>query len=126
MCACACIYHREFAIACDCVRAFACVRLRACVCVRAIACVRLRACLHADLIKTQNACKRTHTQNSNALWVQKLSGCTIRMCNMYAILRLETRLTYLEFTYVNTVQSLETAYFYKLFETYAGADPGLA
>ena len=49
--------------------AFACVRLGACV--------RLRACLHAELIKTQNAFGRKIFQHANALWVQKLSGCTI-------------------------------------------------
>ena len=40
-------------------------------------CVRLRACLRADLNKTQNAFARKIFQHSNALWVQKLSGCTI-------------------------------------------------
>ena len=44
---------------------------------RAYACVRLRACLHADLIKTQNAFALKIFQHSNALWVQKRSGCTI-------------------------------------------------
>ena len=44
---------------------------------RAYACVRLRACLRADLIKMQNAFARKIFQHSNALWVQKLSGCTI-------------------------------------------------
>ena len=44
---------------------------------RAYACMHLRACLHADLIKTQNAFARTIFQHSNALWVQKLSRCTI-------------------------------------------------
>ena len=50
--------------------------LRAYVCMRAFVCVRLRACLRADLIKTQNAFARKIFQHSNALWVQKLSGCT--------------------------------------------------
>ena len=53
--------------------------LRAYVCVRAFVCVRLRACLRADLIKTQNAFARKIFQHSNALWVHKLSGCTIYM-----------------------------------------------
>ena len=42
-----------------------------------LACVRLRACYRAGLIKSQNALARKKSQNSNALWVQKLSGCTI-------------------------------------------------
>ena len=42
-----------------------------------LACVRLRACYRAGLIKSQNAFARKKSQNSNALWVQKLSGCTI-------------------------------------------------
>ena len=37
----------------------------------------LRACSRAGLIKTQNTFARKKSQNSNALWVQKLSGCTI-------------------------------------------------
>ena len=40
----------------------------------------LHACSRAGLIKTQNAFARKKSQNSNALSVQKLSGCTI-MCN---------------------------------------------
>ena len=44
---------------------------------RAFVCVRLRACLSSDLIKTQNTFARKIFQHSNALWVQKLSGCTI-------------------------------------------------
>ena len=44
---------------------------------RAFACVRLRACLRAELIKTQNALVHKIFQHANALWVQKLSGCTI-------------------------------------------------
>ena len=57
---------------------------------RAFACVRLRACYRAGLIKSQNAFACKKSQNSNALWVQKLSGCTI--CNhskqkqMYSIM----------------------------------------
>ena len=43
----------------------------------AFACVRLRACYRAGLIKSQNAFTRKKSQNSNALWVQKFSGCTI-------------------------------------------------
>ena len=45
----------------------------ACVCVS----LRLCACLRAALIKMQNAFARKIFQHSNALWVQKLSGCTI-------------------------------------------------
>ena len=44
---------------------------------REFACVRLRVCRRADLIKTQNVFARKIFQHSNALWVQKLSGCTI-------------------------------------------------
>ena len=40
-------------------------------------CVRLHACLRAALIKTQNVFACKIFQHSNALWVQKLSGCTI-------------------------------------------------
>ena len=43
----------------------------------AVSYVRMRACLRADLIKMQNAFVRKIFQHSNALWVQKLSGCTI-------------------------------------------------
>ena len=43
----------------------------------AVSYVRLRACLRAALIKTQNVFARKIFQHSNALWVQKLSGCTI-------------------------------------------------
>ena len=39
--------------------------------------MRLRACLRAELIKTQNAFARKIFQHANALWVQKLSGCTV-------------------------------------------------
>ena len=42
-----------------------------CVCVRACACLRV------DLIKTQNVFVRKIFQHSIALWVQKLSGCTM-------------------------------------------------
>ena len=45
----------------------------------AVCYVRMRACLRADLIKTQNAFARKIFQHSNALWVHKLSGCTIYM-----------------------------------------------
>ena len=63
------LYLREFAFVYTqkCKRSF----------LRAYACVRLRACLRADLIKTQNAFVHKIFQHSNALWVQKLSGCTI-------------------------------------------------
>ena len=43
----------------------------------AFACMRLCACSRAGLIKMQNAVARKKSQNSNALCVQKLSGCTI-------------------------------------------------
>ena len=45
-----------------------------------LACVHLRACSHAGLIKMQIAFEHKKLQNSNALWVQKLSGCT---CTIY-------------------------------------------
>ena len=44
---------------------------------REFACMRLRACLRTALIKTQNVFACKIFQHSNALWVQKLSGCTI-------------------------------------------------
>ena len=47
---------------------------------RAFACVCLRAWYRAGLIKSQNAFARKKSQNSNALWIQKLSGCTIYTC----------------------------------------------
>ena len=60
-------------------REFAFVYTQKCKCsfLRAFACVSLRACLRTDLIKTQNAFSHKIFQHSNALWVQKLSGCTI-------------------------------------------------
>ena len=58
-------------------REFAFVYMQKCKCSFLRACVRLRACLRADLIKTQNAFARKIFQHSNALWFQKLSGCTI-------------------------------------------------
>ena len=60
-------------------REFAFVYMQKCKCsfLRAFACVRLRAYLREDLIKTQNVFARKIFQHSNALWVQKLSGCTI-------------------------------------------------
>ena len=63
------LYPREFA--------FVYTQKRKCSFLRAFACVRLHACLRADLIKTLNAFARKIFQHSNALWVQKLSGCTI-------------------------------------------------
>ena len=50
-------------------------------------CVRLHVCLRAELIKTQNAFARKYLnaqifQHANSLWVQKLSGCTIRTRNI--------------------------------------------
>ena len=78
-------YARAYICACTCIR----VSLRlftrknanavSYVRMRVFACVRLRACLRADLIKTQNTFVHKIFQHSNALWVQKLSGCTI--CN---------------------------------------------
>ena len=48
-------------------------------------CTFLRACSRKGLIKTQNAfAHNKNSQNSNALWVQKRSGCTIYYC-MYII-----------------------------------------
>ena len=41
-------------------------------------------CLCADLIKTQNRFAHKIFQHSNALWVQKLSGCTIAMYTAHA------------------------------------------
>ena len=63
------LYPREFAFVYmqKCKRSF----------LRAYACIYMRACLRADLIKTQNAFACKIFQHSNALWVQKLSGCTI-------------------------------------------------
>ena len=60
-------------------REFAFVYTQKCKCsfLCAYACVRLRACLHADLIKTKNTFARKIFKHSNALWVQKLSGCNI-------------------------------------------------
>ena len=71
------LYPREFAFVYTqkCKRSF--LRAYACVCVHAFVCMRLRACLSADLITTQNSFACKIFQHSNALWVQKLSGCTI-------------------------------------------------
>ena len=71
------LHLREFAFVYTqkCKRSF--LRAYACICMHAFACVRLRACLCADLIKMQNKFARKIFQHSNALWVQKLSGCTI-------------------------------------------------
>ena len=66
--------------ACARARTWICVSLRACTRINGtqfLACVRLRACYCAGLIKMQNAFARKKSQNSNTLWVQKLSGCTI-------------------------------------------------
>ena len=62
------LYPREFA--------FVYMHKRKRSFLRAFACVCLRACLRAELIKTQNAFAQIF-QHANALWVQKLSGCTI-------------------------------------------------
>ena len=74
-----CAYARAYICACTCIRvslrlftrknanAVSYMRMRAC----------LRACLCTDLIKMQNAFAHKIFQHSNALWVQKLSGCTI-------------------------------------------------
>ena len=48
-----------------------------CINANAVSYMRLRACLRAGLIKMQNMLVRKIFQHSNALWVQKLSGCTI-------------------------------------------------
>ena len=52
--------------------------LRACTRINGntVSCVRLRAGYRTGLIKSQNAFARKKSQTSNALWVQKLSGCT--------------------------------------------------
>ena len=67
-------------------RARTCIRvsLRACTHINgnAVSCVRLRACYRAGLIKSQNAFARKKAQNSNTLWVQKLSGCTISLVTL--------------------------------------------
>ena len=83
------VYARAYICACTCIR----VSLRlftsknanalSFVRMRAFACVRLRACLRADLIKTQNVFERKIFQHSNALWVQKLSGCTLGVSGIY-------------------------------------------
>ena len=62
------LYPREFA--------FVYTQKRKRSFLHAYACVRLRACFRADLIKTQNVFAHKIFQHSNALWVQKLSGCT--------------------------------------------------
>ena len=66
---CMLLYPHEFA--------FVYTHKRKCSFLRVFACVRLYACLRTDLIKTQNVFARKIFQHSNALWVQKLSGCTI-------------------------------------------------
>ena len=58
------------------------VYARAYINANAVSYVRLRACLRAELIKTQNAFARKIFQHANALWVQKLSRCTI-LCLVY-------------------------------------------
>ena len=60
-------------------RAFTRINANTVFCVRlcAFTCVRLHACSRAGLIKTQTAFARKKWQNSNALWIQKFSGCTI-------------------------------------------------
>ena len=68
-------YVREYICACTCIRVS--LRLFTRKNANAVSYVRLRACLRADLIKTQNAFARKIFQHGNALWVQKLSGCTI-------------------------------------------------
>ena len=71
ICTCSCICVSLHLFTCINANAVSYVRLRACVCVR--------ACLRAELIKTQNAFARKIFQHANALWVQKLSGCTIHV-----------------------------------------------
>ena len=63
------------AYTCSCIRVS--LRLFTCINANAVSYVRLRACLRAEVIKTQNAFARKIFQHANALWVQKLSGCTI-------------------------------------------------
>ena len=78
---CVCVYTIERAYARAYICTWTCIRVSLRLFTRknanAVVCVRLRACLRADLIKTQNAFARKIFQHSNALWVQKLSGCTI-------------------------------------------------
>ena len=97
-CAYACAYI--YICACTCIRVS--LRLFTCKNANAVSYVRLRACLRADLIKTQNAFARKIFQHSNALWVLKLSGCTIRT---YIYARLCSRATY-----VSHVQGFEQAH----------------
>ena len=56
----------------------------------AVSCVPLRACSRAGLIKMQNVFARKKSQNSNALWVQKLSGCTIYRTLVVELLMVKT------------------------------------
>ena len=82
-----CAYARAYICACTCIHVslhlFTSKNANAVsyVHMRAFACVRLR--LPADLIKTQNAFAHKIFQHSNALWVQKFSGCTIHALYMY-------------------------------------------
>ena len=69
-----CAYARAYKIymcACICIRVSLC--MFTCINANAVSYVCLRACL----IKTQNAFAHKIFQHSYALWVQKLSGCTI-------------------------------------------------
>ena len=68
--------------------AHALVSARVCICLNAkrqtqflaCVCMSLRACIFVRvLIKTQNAFARKIFQHSNAIWVHKISGCTIYM-----------------------------------------------
>ena len=70
-----CAYARAYTCICAC--SCICVSLRLFTCINANAVSCVRACLGAELIKTQNAFARKIFQHANALWVQKLSGCTI-------------------------------------------------
>ena len=68
-------YARAYICTCTCIHVS--LRLFTCKNANTVSYEHLHACLHADLIKTQNAFAHKIFQHSNALWVQKLSGCTI-------------------------------------------------
>ena len=78
VCVCACIYMYMCMHLYPCEFAFVYMHKRKRSLLRTFACVRLRVCLRAELIK------RKIFQQANALWVQKLSGCTIYLLAMHA------------------------------------------
>ena len=73
-------YARAYICACTCIRVS--LRLFTCINTNAVSYVRMHAGLRADLIKTQNTFAHKIFQHSNALWVQKLSGCTISITSL--------------------------------------------